>query len=121
MVTTVDSKPAPVKQYAQVRIVFRRCAATNAHAMPDVKCHASGGIFSSCHAVTADNDKKIEAVRPNPNQKPYQVHVVPLNLNSTAFIELKTASASGPRLFCRSIPPIVCPVQKNTSMKAATL
>ena len=70
--------------------------------------------------MIADKIRNTEAVRPKANQKPYQVYVDPLKLKRIDFIDAKTASASKPRLFCNSIPPVVCPAQNTTSMRAAT-
>jgi hypothetical protein len=47
-----------------------------------------------------DEGVDADTVSPKPNQKPYQVHVDPLKTKRTLFIAEKTASDSGPRLFC---------------------
>ena len=118
--TTVDMTPGATKKYAQVRIELATCAATKAHAITDTACQLSGRTLSSSHATIADKIRNTDAVRPKANQKPYQVHVDPLKLKRTDCIDAKTVSASKPRLFCNSIPPIVCPAQNTTTMRAAT-
>jgi hypothetical protein len=67
----------------------------------------AGATRSSCQLMTAESRRNAETVSPKPNQKPYQVQVAPLKTKRTLFIAAKTASDSGPKLFCASIPPAV--------------
>src|SRR5260370_36166813 len=92
---------------------------TSAHAMSDTADQLSGPTLSNCHAATAEKSRNTEAIRPKPNQNPYQVQLDPLMLKWTHFIATNTASAAGPRFFCDSIPPAVWPAQKRTSKAEA--
>ena len=83
--------------------------------MTETSGQRSGGTLSSCHARIAENSSITDSVRPKPNQNPYQVASAPLKLKCTAFIEANTASDAGPRLFCASMPPAVCPTKVTAS------